>query len=95
MVVYDAGDGREVDSFAAGASVVTQPTCSPNGTRVAAASGALKSLERSRLRFKLGDYHACSLAVLAMSHHKLGNQSKANAFRKMRTSKTIKIRSSF
>ena len=47
-----------------------------------AIADAMQSLERSRLRFKPAKYHACSLAVLAMSHHKLGNQAEANAFRK-------------
>ena len=47
-----------------------------------AIADALKSLQRSRLKFKPAQYHGCSLAVLAMSHHKLGNQAEASNFRK-------------
>ena len=39
IVIYDAGDGREIVSFATDSWLVTQPTFSPSGTRVAAACG--------------------------------------------------------
>jgi len=47
-----------------------------------AVAAALKSIERSRLKFKHPSYYACNLAILALSYHKLDNIAEANRFRK-------------